>query len=73
MEVGEVETQAVARGCCQVPVQLLVVGILLREAGGRQAPEHGRGPLRALGRRRHRRGPQQAQEDQRPEGSTGCG
>lgn len=69
MEVGEIEAQAVTRGCSQGPALLLVVGILPWEARGRQAPEHRLGPLRAHGC--GCRAPQQAQEDERPEGSTG--
>lgn len=69
MEVGEVETQAVAGGCRQGPALLLVVGILFGEAGGCQAPEHGLGPLWARGCGCQAR--QQAQEDQQPRAAQG--
>lgn len=64
VEVGEVETQAVAGGRHQGPALLLVVGILPGEARGCQAPEHGLRPLwvRGCGCR----APQQAQENQQP-------
>lgn len=70
MEVGEVEAQAVAGGCTQGPALLLVVGILPWEAGRRQAPKHGLGPLRAGGCGYG--ATQQTQEDQQPEGGTGA-
>ena len=73
MEMGEVEAQAVAGGSPQGPALVLVVAILPGEARRCQAPEHGLGPLRALGC--GCRAPQQAQEDQQqPEGGgTGVG
>lgn len=67
MEVGEVEAQAVAGGCTQGPALLLVVGILPWEAGRRQAPKHGLGPLRAGGCGYG--ATQQTQEDQQPHGA----
>lgn len=68
MEVGEVEAQTVAGGRGQGPAPLLVVGVLPGEARGHQAPKHGRRPLWARGC--GGRAPQQAQEDQQPDGSS---
>lgn len=70
VEVGEVEAQAVAGGCSQGPVLLLVVGILPWEARRCQAPKHGLGPLRASGC--GCRATEQTQEDQQPEGGRGA-
>jgi hypothetical protein len=45
VKVGEVEAQAVARGCSQCPGSILMVSILLWEARGHQAPEYRFRPL----------------------------